>query len=127
MHSLAEAALVDVGSVETDGGQHVRIHGGAESEMTADADAENTQAAVGIGAGFQVVERGAGIGIVGGDFLGNLVGIAFIGPGRIVRNYGTGGLKFVVDLGHRNGVAGARNLGCRTANGAGNLKDFRNQ
>ncbi len=48
-HAFAEGSFVDVGGVEAGGGQHAGIHGGAEGEMAADADADGAELAGAVG------------------------------------------------------------------------------
>src|SRR5207237_2725852 len=43
VHAFAQAVLVNIGSVETGGGSHLRIHGSAKRQMPADADAHHPQ------------------------------------------------------------------------------------
>ena len=67
VHAFAEAAFVDVGGVEAGGGHDVGVHGGAEGEVAADADAHRAEFAGAVGAGGEMVEDGAGVGVVGRD------------------------------------------------------------
>ena len=69
VHAFAEAVFVDVGGVEAGGGEDVGVHGGAEGEVAADADAHGAEFAGAVGAGGEVVEDGAGVGVVGCDGL----------------------------------------------------------
>ena len=62
---LPRPRFVDVGGVEAGGGEDVGVHGGAEGEMAADADAHGAEFAGAVGAGGEVVEDGAGVGVVG--------------------------------------------------------------
>jgi hypothetical protein len=80
-HAFAEGSLVDVGGVEAGGGEDAWIHGGAEGEVAADADADCADFFCAIGAGFQVREDSAGVGVVAGEFLGDFVGVAFVSAG----------------------------------------------
>jgi hypothetical protein len=85
-HALAEASLVDVGGVEAGGGENAGIHGGAEGEVAADADADCAEFVGAVGARFEMREDGAGVGVVAGKFLGDFVGVAFVCAGLVVGN-----------------------------------------
>ena len=125
VHAFAEAALVDVGGVEAGGGEDVGVHGGAEGEVAADADAHGAEFAGAVGAGGEVVEDGAGVGVVAGDVLGGLEGVAAVGAGLVVGEDGAGGFELVVDLGHGDDVAVAGEHGGGAADGRGDLEDLR--
>ena len=124
VHAFAEAALVDVGGVEAGGGEDAGGHCGAEGEVSADADAHGAEFAGAVGAGGEVVEDGVGVGVVGGDGLGGLEGVAAVGAGLVVGEDGAGGLVLVVDLGHGDDVAVAGEHGGGAADGGGDLEDF---
>jgi hypothetical protein len=124
VHALAEAALVDVGGVEACGGFDVGVHGGAEGEVAADADAHGAEVTGAVGAGAEVVEDGAGVCVVGGDWLGGLEFVASVGAGLVVGEDGAGRLELVVDLGHGDDVAVAGEEGGGAADGGGDLEDF---
>ncbi len=89
---------MNVGGVEANGGAHIGLHGAAEGEVAADADAHRAEFAGAVGAGFQVVEHGAGVGVVAGEFLGGFELVAAVGAGLVVGEHGAGGLELVVDL-----------------------------
>ena len=55
--ALAEAAAMDVGPVEADGGLDVLVERAAEREVPAEADAHGAEVAVAVVAGFEVVEH----------------------------------------------------------------------
>jgi hypothetical protein len=55
-----------------------QVHGGAEGEMTTDADAHGAELA-GTLTGGEVVEYGAGVGVVGCDGLVGLEEVAAVG------------------------------------------------
>ncbi len=63
---LPRRAFVDVGGVEAGGGEDAGIHGGAEGEVAADADSHGAEFSGAVGAGGEVVEDGAGVGVVAG-------------------------------------------------------------
>ena len=67
---------MDVGGIKTCGPQHVGIHGGAEREMAADADAHGTQLTGTVRARLQMVEHGARVRVEAGKFFGGLQYIA---------------------------------------------------
>jgi len=92
--------------------------------MAADADAHGSEMAGAVGAGFEVVERGAGVGVVAGEFLCGLEGVAAIGAGLVVGEDGAGGFELVVDLGHGDDVAVTGEHGGGAADGRGDLEDF---
>src|SRR5947208_2231003 len=69
-------------------------------------------------------EDSAGVGVVAGEFLGDLVGVAFVSAGLIVGNDGAGGLELVEDFGDGDDKAMAGEEGGGAANGAGDLEDF---
>lgn len=123
--TFTKAAPVDVGGVEADGSAEVGVHGGAEGEVAADADAHCAEFAGTVGAGLEVIECGAGIGVVARELLGGLPLISAIRAGLIVGEDGAGGFELVVDLGHGDDVAVAREHGGGAADGAGDLKDLR--
>jgi hypothetical protein len=125
VHALAEAAFVDVGGVEAGGGRDVGVHGGAEGEVAADADAHGAEVAGAVGAGFEVVEDGSGVGVVGCDWLGGLEFVAAVGAGLVVGEDGAGGFELVVDLGHGDDVAVAGEHGGGAVDGGGDLEDLR--
>jgi hypothetical protein len=91
VHAFAEAALVDVGGVEAGGAEDVGVHGGAEGEVAADADAHRAEVAGAVGARGEVVEDGAGVGVVAGELLGGLELVAAVGAGLVVGEDGAGG------------------------------------
>jgi hypothetical protein len=122
--AFAEGAFVNVGGVEAGSGEDVGVHCGAEGEMAADADTHGTEVAGAVGAGFEVVERGAGVGVVTGEFFCGLEGVAAVGAGLVVGEDGAGGFELVVDLGHGNDVAVAREHGGGAADRRGDLEDF---
>jgi hypothetical protein len=122
--AFAEGAFVDVGGVEAGGGEDVGVHGGAEGEMAADADAHRTEVAGAVGAGFEVVERGAGVGVIAGEFFCGLEGVAAVGTGLVVGEDGAGGFELVVDLGHGDDVTVAGEHGGGAADGRGDLEDL---
>lgn len=122
VHALREAALMDVGGVETNGGEHGGIHGGAKCEVSADADAEGAEAA---GAGWvlrEIGQGGAGIGVVVSERLGGFEGIAAVGAGLVVGEDGAGGFVLVVNLGHGDDEAVAGQQRGGAADGAGDLE-----
>ena len=125
-HALAEAALVDVSGVKTNGGFDVRIPGrSAKAEMATNANPQRAELA---GAGrmrLQVIQNSARIRVVAGKFLGGFERIAAVGSGRVVGEHATGGLEFVIDLRHRHDKAVSGQQRSRAANGSGNLEDFR--
>lgn len=125
VHALTECALVDVGGVEASRGEDVRVHRGAEGEMAAEADAEGAEFAGAVRVGGEVVEDGAGVGVVGGDGLGGLQGVAAVGAGLIVGEDGAGGFVFVVDFGDGDDEAVAGEKGGRATDGAGDLENLR--
>ena len=125
VHPFAEATFVDVGGVEAGCGLDVGIHGGAEGEMAADADAHGSEVAGAVGARFEVVEDGACVGIVGGYGLGGLEDVAAVRAGLVVGEDGAGGLELVVDLGHGDDVAVAGEQGGGATDGGGDLEDLR--
>ena len=122
VHAFAEAVLVDVGSVEAGGGLDVGVHGGAEGEMAADADAHGAKFAGAVVAGGEVVENGAGIGVVRCDGLVGFEEVAAIGAGLVVGEDGAGGFGLVIDLGHGDDVAVAGQHGGGAADGCGDLE-----
>ena len=115
---------MDVGGVEAGGGDDIGVHGGAEGEVATDADAHRAEFAGAVGAGGEVVEDGAGVGVVGCDGLVGFEEVAAIGAGLVVGEDGAGGLGFVVDLGHGDDVAVASEHRCGAADGRGDLEDF---
>ncbi len=64
LHSLAEAAFVDIGGVKADGAVNIWVHGSAEGEMASHADTHNTETTSTVGAFCEVGEGDAGIVIV---------------------------------------------------------------
>ncbi len=122
--ALAERAFVDVGGVEAGGGEDFGVHGGAEGEMAADADAHGSDAAGAVGAGFEVVDGGAGVGVVACEGLGGFEDVAAVGAGLVVGEDGAGGFELVVDLGHGDDVAVAGEHGGGATDGRGDLEDF---
>src|SRR5215212_2420786 len=44
-HAFAQGTLVDVGGVKTGCGENILVHGGAEGEVAADADADGAELA----------------------------------------------------------------------------------
>ncbi len=124
LHAFAEAAFVDVGGVEAGGGPDVRVHGGAEGEVAADTDAHGAKFAGAVGAGDEMVEDGAGVGVVGRYGLVGFEKVAAVGAGLVVGEDGAGGFGLVVDLGHGDDVAVACEHGGGAADGGGDLKDL---
>src|SRR6266550_6649469 len=109
--------FVNVGGVEAGGGLDVGVHGGAEGEVAADADAHGAEVAGAVGTCGEVVEDGAGIGVVGCDGLVGLEEVAAIGAGLVVGEDGAGRFGLVVDLGHGDDVAVAGQHGCGATDG----------
>ena len=83
-HAFAEAALVDVCGVEAGGGDNFGLHGTAEGQVAADADAHGADVAGAVGAGFEVGDDGTGVVVVGTDFLGGLEDVAAVGACLVV-------------------------------------------
>ena len=102
MLAPAQAALVNVGGVEAHARSHVRVHGGAERQMSADADAHDPQIARAGRVRFQEVEDRAGVGVVTGKLLRDLVRVALLGAGGIVGQHRARRDQFVVNLRHRD-------------------------
>ena len=123
-HALAETGFVDVSRVETCSGDDIGIHGGAESEMAADTDAHGSDAAGAVGTRLEVVDGGACVVIVAGDWLGGLELVAAVGAGLVVGEDGSGGLELVIDLGHGDDVAVTSKHGCGASDGSRDLNDF---
>jgi hypothetical protein len=126
-HSFPQALPVNIGRIKAGGGEHVRIHGCAKSKMPADADSHYTEAARTRVVPFQKIECRARIGIIGGEFLSDLVGVPGIGARLIVRKHRARGFQFVIDLGHHHDVSMARQKRTRPANGFGDLKNLGKQ
>lgn len=122
--AFAEGAFVDVGGVKAGGGENVGVHGGAEGEVAADADAHGSEMAGAVGAGFEVVERGAGVGVVAGELFGGLEDVAAVGASLVVGKDGASGFELVVDLGAGDDVAVAGEHGGGAADGRGDLEDL---
>ena len=127
VHAGAEGAFVDIGRVETGGGEHVGIHRGAEGEVAADADADDAEGARARGVGLEEIEDGAGVGVEGGDGLGDFKGVAAVGAGLVVGEDGAGGFVFVVNLGDGDDEAVAGEERGGAADRRGDLEDFGKQ
>src|ERR1700723_706503 len=93
--------------------------------MTADADSHGSEFAGTVGAGGQMVEDGAGVGVVGGDGLVGFEKVAAIGARLVIGEDGTGGFGLVVNLRHCYDVAVAGEHGSGAADGGGDLEDLR--
>ena len=124
VHAFSKAAFVNIRGVKAGGGKNVRIHGRAKGEMAADADAHRAEFARAGRMRFQVVERGAGVVIVGFERLRGLEFIATIGPGAVVGQHGPGGFILVIDFrrSHDEAVPGKKRS--RSPDGAGDLEYF---
>ncbi len=72
-------------------------------------------------------EDGAGVGVVAGEFLGDLVGVAFVSAGLIVGDNGADGFELVENFRDGDDEAVASEEGGGAANGAGDLEDFREE
>ncbi len=77
-----------------------------------------------VGAGLEVVEDGAGVGVVARELLCGLPVVAAVGAGLVVGEDGAGGLELVVDLGDGDDVAVAGEHRGGAADGRGDLKDL---
>ncbi len=115
---------MDVGGVEAGSGYDVGVHGGAEGEVTTDADAHGSEFAGAVRARGEMIENGAGIGVVGGDRLVGFEEVAAIGAGLVVGEDSTGGLRLVIDLGHGDDVAVPCEHGSGAVDGGGDLEDL---
>jgi hypothetical protein len=124
VHACAEAAFVDVGGVEAGGGEDVGVHGGAEGEVAADADAHGAELAGAVGAGERGGRGRRGRRRRSWRVLGGLEGVAAVGAGLVVGEDGAGGFELVVDLGHGDDVAVAGEHGGGAADGRGDLEDL---
>jgi hypothetical protein len=122
--AFAEGAFMDIGGVEAGRGEDIGIHCGAEGEVAADADAHRSEVAGAVWPGFEVVERGAGVGVVAGELFGGLEDVAAVGAGLIVGEDGAGGFELVVDLGHGDDVAMTGEHGGGAPDGRGDLEDL---
>lgn len=114
-----------VGRIEADGCSDGWLQGAAKGKMAAEADAECADFASAILTRPQVLDKYAGVFVVGGKGLGVFVDVALIRARLIVGEDSTGRLEFVVDLGHSHQVTVAGEESSKAADRAGKLKDFR--
>jgi hypothetical protein len=124
LHAGAEGGFVEVGGVEADGSEDLGVEGGAKGEVSADADAHDADFAVAVGARKQMVDDGARVGVVAGEFLGGLEGVAAVGSGLVVLEDLSGGFELVIDLRDGDDVAMSGEHGGGAADGRGDLKDL---
>jgi len=97
VHAPPQAALVDVRRVKADVRQDVQIQGRPAGQVAADADAHDAQFAGAARVGLQVVQRGAGGGVITRQLFGRLVHVATVRPCRVVRQDGSCRLQFMVN------------------------------
>ena len=124
VHAFAEAALMDVGSVETGGAENIGVHGGAEGKVTADADAKGAELAGAVGACTKMIEDCACVGVVERQLLRGLERVAPVRACLVVGKDGAGGFEFVINLGHGDDVAVAGQQGGRAPDGRSDLEDL---
>ena len=125
VHAFAQAVLVNIGSVEAGGGSHLRIHGSTKGQMPADANAHDAQPPGGMLEGLQISQRGARVGIVGGNLLGSFVGVATVGAGLIIGQHRSRRLQLMINLRRRDYVSLSGEHGCGPPDGRRDLEDFR--
>src|SRR3984885_12167686 len=122
--ALAQRAPRDVSGVEADRAGDVGLHRGAEGEVAAQADAEGAEFAGAVRARGEVVERGAGVGVIAGKLFGVFELVAAVRAGLVVGEDSPGRLELVVDLGDGDDVAVTGEHGRHAADGAGDLEDL---
>ncbi len=119
---IAECGCVDVGCVKASRGADIGLHGGAEGEVAAEADAHDPKLAVAGRHRGEVVESCASVGVIRGELFFKLVEVAFVGSLLVVGQEGASYFEFVIDLGDGDDVTvPGEECGC-AANGAGELE-----
>ena len=96
---------MNVCGVKTSRREHVLIHRGTKSEVASDADSHRAELARACRIRFEVIERGARIGVVGGKFFADLACVPAVGTGLIVGKHSARRLKLVINFGHVDLVA----------------------
>ncbi len=71
-----------------------------------------------------MVENGAGVGVVAGEFLGGLPLIASVRPGLVIGEHGSSGFELVINLGDGDDVSVTGEHRGDSVNGSGDLKDL---
>lgn len=124
---LAQRALLQIRGVKADGAEDARVEGRAKSEVSADADAHGEERPRDVLAPLQMVEHGARVVVVGRDRFGRLVMVPGVRPGLIIGEHRPCRLELVKDLRHRHDEAMPGEQRRQTVDGAGALKDLREQ
>ena len=125
--AFAERAGVNVGRVKADRAAYFGVHGGAEGEMAAHADAHGADLPGAVGPLLQVGDDCASVSVIGGDRLVGLDEVAAVGAGLIVGEGYSGGFVLVVDLRHGDDVAVPGEHGAGAADRTRDLEDLREE
>ena len=113
--------------VEAGGGQDVGVHRRPEGEVPADADADGAELAGAARVRLQVIERGAGVSVVRGQLLGDLVRVPPVGAGLVVGEHGPGRLQLVKDLRDRDDISVPGEQGRRPPDRSRHLENLREE
>ena len=118
-------AGVYIGRIKGDHGAHIRMKTCPNRQMSAQAYAVASDPTRATLVSAKKFHGSVGVLIVGCEFLRVFELIATVGARLIVSQHGSGGLKLVIDLRHRDEIPVAAQGGSHSPDRTGDLKNFR--